>query len=180
MTRRNRGQLVLLAAALVAVALAPLVLAYLQLGYHGDVRATGEYDNPTADTVRVLDGAVTDVSGDIPGEYAWAQRTDAITAVRNELRPTLERLRTAEIERGTVTKIQYNASAASAWRSRNCPGGPDRQFGGCLADRGVIVQERTDRTHVLAVAVDITTTTERGETTLTVVLSAVEKERVGQ
>jgi len=175
MSDRDRGQLVLLAAALIAVALAPLVLASLQLGYHDDVRATGEYDDPTADTVRVLDQSVTEVSGDVPGEFAWAQRDGAITAVREELRPTIERLRTAEIDRGTITEIRYNASAASEWRSRNCPGGPDRQFGDCVADRGVVVQERTDRTHVLAVAVDVTTTTERGETELTVVLHAVQK-----
>ena len=175
MTQRSRGQLVLLAAALVAVALAPLVLASLQLGYHGDVRATGDYDDPVADTVRVMDGAVTTASSPIPGEYTWAQRTSAITDVREELRPTIDRLQTAEIERGTVTEIQYNTSAAGQWRSRNCPDGPNRQFGDCVADRGVVVQERTDRTHVLAVAVDITTTTEHGETTLTVVLRAVKR-----
>jgi len=173
MSDRDRGQLVLLAAALIAVALAPLVLAYLQLGYHDDVRATGDYDDPTTDTVRVLGGAVTEVSGDVPGEYTWAKREDAITTVRDELRPTIERLRTAEIERGTVTGIRYNESAAAEWGSRNCPGGPDRQFGGCVADRGLVVQERTDRTHVLAVAVDVTTTTDRGETELTVVIHAV-------
>lgn len=170
---RRRGQLVLVAAVLVAVALAPVVLAYLQLGYHDDVRATGAYDDPTAETVRVLDRAVTNVSGGIPGTYTWSERTAAVTAVRTELAPTVSRLRTAEVERGTVTNISYNATAASAWRSSNCPSGPDRQFGDCVADRGVVVQERVDRTHVLAVAVDVTTTTENGETTVTVVLGAV-------
>ena len=171
MTRR--GQLVLVAAAVVAVALAPVVLAYLQLGYHDDVRATGDYDDPTADTVRVLDREVTNVSGDIPAEYAWAQRRAAVSEARSELAPTIDRLRTVEIERGTVTEIAYNASAADAWRAGNCPGGPGRQFGACVADRGVVVQERVDRTHVLAVAFDVTTTTERGETSVTVVVQAV-------
>jgi len=173
-TDHDRGQLVLLAAALVAVALAPLVLAALQLGYHEDVRATGDYDDPTADTVRVLNGAVTEASGEVPGEYMWAQRDGAITAVRGELRPTIDQLRTAEIERGTVAEIRYNASAAREWRSEHCSDGPNRQFGTCVADSGVVVQERTDRTHVLAAAFDVTTTTERGETTVTVVLRAVE------
>jgi len=169
----RRGQLVLVASVLVAVALAPVVLAYLQLGYHDDVRATGASVDPTADSVQVLDRAVTNVSGGIPPSYAWSERTAAVTAVRNQLAPTRSRLRTAEVDSGTVTDVSYNATAADAWRGANCPGGPDRQFGDCVADRGVVVQERVDRTHALAVGVDVTTTTERGETTVTVVLEAV-------
>lgn len=90
--------------------------------------------------------------------------------VRDELRPTLTRLRTARIERGTVTSVAYNGSTATTWEDTTCPAGPDRQFGDCVADRGVVVQDRLGRTHVLAVAVGVTTTTERGETTVTVVV----------
>ena len=169
----GRGQLVLVAAVLVAVALAPVVLAYLQLGYHDDVRATGQYDDPTAETVRVLDRAVTNVSGDIPPSYAWSERSAAVTAIRDRLAPTRSRLRTAEVASGTVTNVTYNTTAATTWRASNCPSGPDRQFGDCVADRGVVVQDRVGQTHVLGVAVDVTTTTERGETTVTVVLDAV-------
>jgi len=169
----ERGQLVLVAAVLVAVALAPVVLAYLQLGYHDDVAATAAYDDPTAETVRVLDRAVTNGSDGVPQAYAWGGRTAAVTAVRGGLAPVRERLRTAEVARGTVTEIAYNASAADAWRASNCPSGPDRQFGDCATDRGVVVQERVDRTHVLGVAFDVTTTTERGETSVTVVLEVV-------
>ncbi|MBX0322047.1 hypothetical protein EGH21_03270 [Halomicroarcula sp. F13] len=168
----RRGQLVLVAAALVAVALAPVVLAYLQLGYHDDVRATAEYDDPTTDTLRVLDRAVATASRDVPGDYAWSRRTAAVTHVRDELRPTVARLETARVERGTVTGIAYNASVATTWADASCPSGPARQFGDCIADRGVVVQDRTDRTHVLAVAVDVTTTTERGTTAVTVVVDA--------
>lgn len=171
MTRR--GQLVLVAAVLVAVALAPVVLAYLQLGYHDDVRASGDYDDPTADVVRALDRAVAETSRDIPRTYRWTSRDAAVTAVRRGLEPTRTRLRTAEVASGTVTEISYNASVAADWRARNCPSGPDRQFGDCVADRGVVVQDRADRTHVLGVAVDVTTTTERGETRVTVVVQAV-------
>lgn len=171
MTRR--GQLVLVAAVLVAVALAPVVLAYLQLGYHDDVRASGDYDDPTADTVRVLDRAVTEASRDIPRTYRWTDRDAAVTTVRSTLAPTRSRLRTAEVASGTVTKTSYNASVAGDWEAENCPRGPDRQFGDCVADRGVIVQERVDRTHVLGVAFDVTTTTEHGETSVTVVVQAV-------
>jgi len=169
----DRGQLVLVASVLVAVALAPVVLAYLQLGYNDDVRATAQYDDPTADTVRGLDRAVANVSGDVPREYAWTGRQAAVTAVREELSPTRSRLQTAEIRRGTVTDITYNESAADAWQAANCPSGPDRQFGSCVADRGVVVQERVDRTHVLAVAFEVTTTSEESETTVTVVVQSV-------
>jgi len=44
-----------------------------------------------------------------------------------------------------------------------------REFGPCRADRGVVVQERDDRTLVLAVAFDLTVVTERETTNLTVV-----------
>ena len=169
----GRGQLVLVAAVLVAVALAPVVLAALQLGYHDDVRAAGAVDDPTADTVRVLDRAVSRESESVPRRYSWTARSAAVTALRDDLGPVRSRLRTAEMERGTVTEIAYNATAAQAWQSTNCPSGPGREFGPCLTDRGVVVQERVDRTHVLAVGFDVTTTTERGETGVTVVLTGV-------
>jgi len=166
----ERGQLVLVAAVLVAVALAPVVLASLQLGYHGDVRATAAYDDPTADTVRVLDRTVTRESADVPRRYAWADRDAAVTDLRGDLAPVRSRLGSAEIERGTVTEITYNTTAARAWQRGNCPDGPDREFGDCVTDRAVVVQERVDRTHVLAVGFDVTTTSQRGETRVTVVL----------
>jgi len=170
---RDRGQLVLVAAVLVAVALAPVVLASLQLGYHDDVRATAANGDPTADTVRVLDRAVTRESGTVPRNYSWPARESAVTAVRGDLDPVRSRLRRAGVERGTVAEIRYNDSAAGAWAAANCPRGPDRQFGDCIADRGVVVQERVGRTHLLAVGFDVTTTTERGETTVTVVLEGM-------
>lgn len=169
---KERGQLVLVAAVLVAVALAPVVLAYLQLGYHDDVRAAGAVDDPTGETVRILDRAVTRESESVPRTYAWADRSVAVTALRDDLEPVRSRLRTAEIERGTVTEIAYNATAAGAWQSANCPSGRGREFGACQVERGVVVQDRVDRTHVLAVGFDVTTTTERGETTVTVVVGA--------
>ncbi|WP_417936236.1 hypothetical protein [Haloarcula onubensis] len=173
MSERGRGQLVLVAAVLVAVALAPVVLAYLQLGYHDDVRAASATGDPTGDTVRVLDRAVTREAASVPRTYAWADRQQAVTAFRDGLEPVRSRLQNATVERGTVTEITYNATAARAWQSANCPGGPGRQFGGCRTDRGVVVQDRVDRTHVLAVGFDVTTTTERGETRVTVVVRAL-------
>ncbi len=173
MVRVRRGQLVLVAAALVAVALAPVVLSYLQLGYHGDVRATADYDDPTTDARRVLDRAVATAQSGVAGEYSWSRRADAVARVRSELEPRLDRLRTSRVVSGTVHAVTYNGTVAEAWRTVHCPGGPDRQFGACVVDRGVVVQARTGRTHVVGVGFDLTTTTPRGETNVTVFVRPV-------
>lgn len=167
---RRRGQLVLVAAVLVAVAITPLVLAALQLGYHEDVRATAAQDPPTAATLRVLDRAVPAASADVPREYGWSRRRAAVTDVRADLGRTLDRLRTDGVRDGVVRDVRYNTTVATAWRGTNCPSGPSRAFGPCRVDRGVVVQERTGRTHVLAVGFDVVVTTQRGETAVTVVV----------
>lgn len=166
----RRGQLVLVAAILIAVAIAPLVLAALQLGYHEDVRATADHGSPTAATLRVLDRSVPAASAGVPGEYSWSRRRAAVTEVRSELAVSLDRLRTGGVRDGVVRTVQYNSTVATGWRRTNCPGGPDRAFGPCRVDRGVVVQERTGRTHVLAVGFDVRVTTQRGETAVTVVV----------
>ncbi|EMA11485.1 hypothetical protein SAMN05443574_103187 [Haloarcula vallismortis] len=169
MTRR--GQLVLVAATVVAVALVPILFASLQLGYHDDVRATADYhDDPSVDALRVLERAVATESASIPSQYAWAENDSAVATVRTGLGPRLDRLQTSRIEDGVHYNITYNETAAQQWEDANCPSGPARQFGDCATDRGVVVQNRVDRTHVLAVGFDVTTTTERGATTVTVVL----------
>jgi len=171
---RERAQLVLAAAALVAVALAPVVVAYLQLGYHADVTATAEYDAPDRNAERLLSRAVHDAASEATGEYAWGERTAAAAAVRGDLSPRLDALRSSRVESGTVYQVGYNQSAAGSWRRANCPGGPNRQFGPCEAHEGVVVQERAGETHVLAVAFDVRVTTENSEMDLTLVVERVE------
>ncbi len=158
---RDRAQLVLATAAIVAVALAPVVFAYLQLGYTGDVAASNEYDAPVQNAKSVLSRAGQDAVQDTDS-YQWSDRDAAITAVRSELRPDLDTLRASRVESGTVYQVEYNQSTARAWAQNNCPRGPNRQFGDCVAERGVIVQNRGGETNVLAVAFDIRVTTERG------------------
>lgn len=170
----NRGQLVLAAAAVVAVALAPVVFAYLQLGYHGDVTASQEYTAPGQNAERLLSQAVHDVSADVPARYAWDERETAVADVRSRLGPRLDALRSSRVESGTAYRVRYNQSAAAAWKRANCPSGPNRQFGDCEARQGVVVQERAGETHVLAVAFDVRATGERGTTALTVVIRVIE------
>ncbi len=170
----ERAQLVLAAAALVAVALAPVVVAYLQLGYHADVTASAEYDSPGRNAERLLGRAVHDATRDVPADFAWGERTAAVAAVRADLRPRLDALRSSRVESGTVYQVSYNRSAAEAWRDSSCPGGPNRQFGPCEARRGVVVQNRAGRTHVLAVAFDVRVVSEESEMALTLVVEGVE------
>ena len=171
--RRDRGQLVLVAAAALAVALAPVVLAYLQLGYHADVTASADHDDPAENAGRYLERAVHEAAAGVQAEHDWRARADAVRTVRDRLDPRQERLSESRVESGTVYRTAYNDSAAAAWASDRCPSGPDRQFGDCEARRGVVVQDRAGRTHVLAVALDVSVTTDRGRTEVTLVVEAV-------
>ncbi|MFC4358648.1 hypothetical protein ACFO0N_11925 [Halobium salinum] len=165
----DRAQLVLVAAAVVAVALVPMVLAYLQLGYHADVAATADHGRVGADTERALDRAVHNASRPVAGEYGWSARDGAVDVVDRRLRATTKRIERARLDEGVAVRIRRNDSAAAAWAARECPRGPDRRFGPCETDRAVVVQERADETAVLAVAFDVTVTGERSTTRLTLV-----------
>ncbi len=163
----------LAAAALVAVALAPVVVAYLQLGYHGDLTASEEYESPGENADRLLARAVHDAGSDAPADFAWDDRDAAVESVRIALEPRLDALRSSRVESGTVYRVGYNQSAAEAWRAANCPGGPDRQFGDCKVRQGVVIQERAGRTHVLAVAFDMRVISEDAAMERTVVVPSV-------
>jgi hypothetical protein len=149
---RNRAQLVLVAAVVMAVALIPLTLAYLQLGYGASVPVD---DDPVRDATGTLDRALVDAADGVPDSHAWSDREGAIDTLRERLRPTLSTLNRSRLDDNTALAVTYNDSRAAEWASEHCPGGAGRVFGPCRADRGVVVQERADRTHVLAVAVDI-------------------------
>ena len=157
-TGADRGQLVLLAAIALAVALVPLVLAYLQLGYHDDVRAGGE-TAPDVQAAATLERGLHDATADVPFEYDWRERDAAVDDVRGQLASTIDAVERSGLDRGTAFTVSYNRTRAARWAARHCPSGPDREFGRCLADRGVIVQERQGRTHVLGAAFDVTVTT---------------------
>jgi len=156
--RTGRGQLVLVAAAALAVALVPLVLAYLQLGYHDDIHA-GSNTASAGQVETALDRALHDATTDVPFTYSWSERSAAVDHVRGQLDSSLASVTTGALASGTAYTVSYNRTRATRWAAEHCPGGPDRQFGACQADRGVIVQERDGRTHVLGAAFDVTVTT---------------------
>jgi len=167
----DRGQLLLVAAVIVAIALVPVVLSYLQLGYHPDTRAEAADTDPERNAERMLSRAVHEAAFATNG--TWNRRNEVVERFRDRLGPRLETLRESRLEEGVAYGVAYNESAAADWADSNCPGGSDRQFGGCEARRGVVVQDRLGETHLLAVAVDLTVTTDRGRTELTLVVESV-------
>ncbi|WP_254838430.1 DUF7261 family protein [Natronomonas marina] len=168
LVRVERGQLVLVAAAVVAIGLVPILLAYLQLGYHPDVAP--EPDVSGEEAVDYLDRSVHDAADRTAGEYAWGQRAAMADAVRDEVDPDIESLETARLEEGVTYVVRYNDTAAAEWIDDNCVTGDGKRFGNCAVDGGVASQERAGEAVLLAVAFDVRVVGPDGETTLTVVV----------
>ncbi|WP_129114715.1 DUF7261 family protein [Halegenticoccus tardaugens] len=174
MSRRDpRGQLVLVAAVIVAIALVPMVVAYVQLGYHADVDASAERHPPGTNAERALDRAVHNASTPVIGEYDWDARSEAVDAVNRTLDPGVEEIEAARVDRNVAYEVERNGTAAETRAADDCPSGPKRDFGPCRARGGVVVQERADETHVLAVALDVRVTTESRESALTFVFETI-------
>lgn len=169
---RDRGQLVLVAAAVVAVALIPVVLAYAQLGYAGVATTDPSASTPTSDAVRALDRAAFAASEGRQGRSGWDNRTTVAATVAGDFDDRAARIETRDLAGARVHRVDRNASAATAWAATECPSGADRQFGPCVAIDGVVVQERADDVHVLAIAVDVETVAERATYEGTYVLDA--------
>lgn len=165
----DRGQLVLIAAVALAMALVPLVLAYLQLGFHDDVRPAGDVD-PAGQAERTLTHGLHNASDGIETNYSWTDRDAAVATVRDRLRTTTEAVNRSRLGAGQASRVTYNQSRAEQWQRANCPTGPDRQFGACEPREGLIVQNRANRTHVLAVAFDVAISTPDTDTQVTLVV----------
>ena len=170
----DRGQLVLAAAGVVAVALLAMTAAYLQLGAHPDVDAERDVGPREAvdRAVGVLSRSVDDARVTHTGD-AWSEREAVVDAVREDLKPALDSLETARVAKGTAYAVDYDQAAARAYATDHCPSGDGRAFGACEAIDGVVVQERAGWTHVLAVAFDLRTTTERERTELSTVVRTI-------
>jgi hypothetical protein len=169
---RERGQLVVLAAAALAIALVPMAFAYLQLGYNVDVQTATVDEDRIPSVERTLTRSLVTASSGVPGSHDWSNRSAAVDELRERLQSTVRSLQRAGLDDGTAVRIAYNDTRARALADANCPTGPDRAFGSCLADRGVVVQERDGRTHVLGIAVDVTVTRPDGSTSTTTVIGA--------
>ncbi|MFK5603435.1 DUF7261 family protein [Haloferax volcanii] len=159
----DRGQLVLVSGAVVVVALLTLLVVHAQLGFAG-VTETAE-PPPLGDIVETTEDAVELATAGVAGRYDWAERDAAVADFRSRLNPALTNVERA---RPGGVALTTNDSAASGWALRNCPDGPSREFGPCVADDGVVVQERAGETTVVAVLVDVRIATPRSRTDLTV------------
>ncbi|MFC7044783.1 hypothetical protein ACFQH6_04545 [Halobacteriaceae archaeon GCM10025711] len=155
-----------------AIALVPAVVAYLQLGYHDDLRARDGFTSPAENADRLLHRSLHRSAANVT-EYDWSERDAAVETVRDRLEPGLDALRRSRLTHGTVYRVSANRTAASEWAGDHCPGGPGREFGACDAIDGVIVQDRTGQTHVVAAAFDVRVTTDRGTVSFTTVVRAV-------
>ncbi|POG53720.1 DUF7261 family protein [Haloferax marisrubri] len=161
----DRGQLVLVSGAVVVVALLALLVVHAQLGFAG-VAGTTEQP-PLNAVVGTTDDAVELATAGVAGRYVWATRDAAVEDFRSRLDPALTSVERAHAGEGGVA-LTTNDSAAAGWALRNCPDGPYREFGPCVADDGVVVQERAGETAVVAVLVDVRVATPRSRTDLTV------------
>ncbi|MFC6826533.1 DUF7261 family protein [Halopelagius fulvigenes] len=169
---RNRGQVVLLAAVVVAVALVPMTLAYAQLGYDADrTPSPGPTDPSGVDEAReTLRTSLVRAAADADGEYAWEDRDAAAAAVRAAVDADARRLAEDRAGEERSLVVSANGSAAARWAGRNCPTGAGRDFGACRVEDGVVVQERAAETAVVAAAFDLSVVApdERSEVTVVV------------
>jgi hypothetical protein len=167
-TRRSRGQLVLVAAAVVALALVPMLAAYLQLGYHADVRAASAPPDAGENARRVLDRAVQNASSTVAaGRFGVDERAAALARGRTLLDDARRELAASRVAEGVAYRVSYNESAARRWARSSDNRGPGRRFGPYRADDGLVTQTRAGQTHLVAAAFDVEVTAARSTTRLT-------------
>jgi len=155
-TRVERGQLVLVAAAVAALALVPVVAAYLQFGY---APAVADADADHASRVsRALDRLADDAAERATGAD-WRDRERAVEDLRESLAPRLRTVERARLGDGIAANVSYSTAGADGVA---CPGGSGRSFGACENVGGVVVQERAGETVVVAVAFEVRVTTPSG------------------
>jgi hypothetical protein len=154
----DRGQLVLVAAAVAALALVPVVAAYLQFGY-APAMAAVDADHGERIT-RSLDRLGDDAAEAATGAN-WSDREAAVQRLRDSLAPRLRTLEQSRLGDGVVVNVSYSDSLA---RQVTCPAGDGRAFGDCEVIDGVVVQERAGETVVVGVAFEVRVTSEKGTT----------------
>ncbi|QLD90394.1 hypothetical protein HWV07_15665 [Natronomonas salina] len=157
------------AAAVIAIALTPILLAYLQLGYHPDVQD----DSPAVagdEAVAFLDRSVHNATAATAGDYGWDERDRMAEAVRAAIGNDVGTLESSRLESGIVYDVSYNQTAATEWAGENCDSGPGKRFGDCETDGGVVLQERADEAVLLAVGFDVRAVGPDAETDLTLVV----------
>lgn len=167
----RRAQAVLAAAVVVAVALVPMLVAYLQLGHPPDAAATAveRDDDAVDDARRYLDRATTRAAADVRG-VAWANRPTTVRRMKDRLANATAQLEARGAANERVYRVAYNRTVAERLARDACPRGDDRAFGDCEAAGGMVIQERVGETTVVAVAFDLQIRSPRRSTNATVVV----------
>ncbi len=150
---RSRGQLVLVAAAFVALALVPMAFAYVQLGHDPGAADPATVD---ADGLRAtVDAAADAAAANVSGRAGWAARSTAVASANATFRAELARATGAYADRGVLVTVTADDAAADRWAAERCPSGEMRRFGACEGRDGFVVQERAGEVHVVGVAVTV-------------------------
>lgn len=168
MRPEGRGQVVVLAAVVVAVALVAMTTAYHGLSYRGDVRATAAIgtDDPVQRAEQQLQRDVDAVA--VGPVRSWSERTERVNETRDALASASATLQRGGGGRHVVYTVRENSAVAEGWAETDCPGGDRRAFGPCVADGGIVVQERVNETVLVGVAVDLVVRTAHSDTRATV------------
>ena len=174
----DRGQIVLVAAAVVAVALLSMTLAYAQLGYDADRTGAGSTATASVSEIdRSLTGSLRAAARkevrQTDSGRPWRDHRSVANRVRESLRADLaevERLHAAE---SRSLSIELQDGAATRWARTRCPDGQGRDFGPCRSIAGVVVQERAGGTAVVAAAFRIRIVSPAESTTVTTVSRTV-------
>ena len=102
----NRGQVVLMAAGVAAVALLAMVVAFAQLG----LSATASPPDPVLDLDAVSDSLRVTTTAhvfDNAGQFRWSERSTAVSALKDQLRPDIKRLSsyTLRVRKGLTSNL---------------------------------------------------------------------------
>lgn len=174
----DRGQIVLVAAAVVAVALLSMTLAYAQLGYDGDRTGAGSVEVASVSEVdRSLTGSLRATAREVRrgDDHAWRDRRTVAERVTASLDADADRLERAHAEESRSLTVELDDAAATQWARERCPDGDGREFGPCRVIDGVVVQERADETAVVAAAFRVRVVSPDESTTALVVSRVVQR-----
>lgn len=174
----DRGQIVLVAAAVVAVALLSMTLAYAQLGYDGDRTGAGSVEVASVSEVdRSLTGSLRATAREVRrgDDHAWRDRRMVAERVAASLDADADRLERAHAEESRSLTVELDDAAATQWARERCPDGDGREFGPCRVIDGVVVQERADETAVVAAAFRVRVVSPDESTTALVVSRVVQR-----
>ena len=172
----DRGQIVLVAAAVVAVALLSMTLAYAQLGYDADRRGAGVAVAPVSEIDRSLTGSLRTAAREArrrADRRSWADHRSVANRVRESIRADVDRVERANAAESRSISIELQDTAATRWARTRCPDGGGRDFGPCRAMGGIVVQERAGKTAVVAAAFRIRIVSPAESTTVTTASRAV-------